>query len=199
MNSGSSQATGSTSQSLIRRAQRNEADAWRRLSNLYVPLVYGWVRRAQLQPSEAADIVQEVFQSLLTNIGQFHDSGPNATFRGWLWTITRNQIRLHHRRQSKRPEVTGGTDHHEQIEQLPDLLTQEDELTTSGAKKSLLHRALQIVRGDFEERTWQAFWRLTVDRHSAAEIAAELQMNPKSVRQAKYRVLSRLRQELSDS
>ena len=55
---------------------------------------------------------------------------------------------------------------------------------------------MQLVRGDFEEKTWQAFWRLAVEGHSAAEIAEDLQMTDAAVRQSKYRVLCRLRDEL---
>lgn len=161
-------------------------------------MVYGWTRQAGCNSSDAADVVQEVFRAVIANIDRFRHDEPNSTFRGWLWTITRNQVRLHYRQLGKRPEVTGGTKNHQQVEQLPDLLEQETEPSSSDAKKSLVHRALKLVRGDFEEKTWQAFWQLTVDRRSAAEIAADLDMTPKSVRQAKYRVLTRLRQELAD-
>ncbi len=63
---------------------------------------------------------------------------------------------------------------------------------------SLLHRALEIIRPDFEDRTWQAFWRATVEGHTAADIAQDFGMTPRAVRQAKYRVLQRLRTELDD-
>ncbi|HUG68012.1 MAG TPA: sigma-70 family RNA polymerase sigma factor [Pirellulaceae bacterium] len=198
VNGAASESSSSTSPSLIQRARAQDPEAWRRLSRLYTPLVYGWARQSGLSASDAADIVQEVFRSVVTNIDRFRHDELKSSFRGWLWTITRNQVRLHFRQLSNRPDVTGGTEHHQQVEQLPDLLEQEAEPSSSDAKKSLVHRALRIVRNDFEEKTWQAFWRLTVDGHSAAEIAAELDMNPRSVRQAKYRILARLRQELAD-
>lgn len=188
----------STSPSLIQRARAHDPEAWSRLARLYTPLVYGWARQSGLDASDTADIVQEVFRSVVANITRFRHDESNSSFRGWLWTITRNQVALHFRQAGNRPEVTGGTDHHQNVQQLPDLLEQESEPSSPDAKKSLVHRALRIVRGDFEEKTWQAFWRLTVDGHSAAEIADELEMNPRSVRQAKYRILSRLRQEMAD-
>jgi RNA polymerase sigma-70 factor (ECF subfamily) len=51
---------------------------------------------------------------------------------------------------------------------------------------------------EFEERTWQAFWRTAVDGRSAADVGAELGMTPGAVRVAKSRVLHRLREELGD-
>lgn len=193
-----SDTSSSTSPSLIQRARAQEPEAWKRLSRLYTPLVYGWTRQFGLPSSDAADVVQEVFRSVFSNIQRFRHDDQDSSFRGWLWTITRNHVRLHFRQLSNRPGATGGTENHQQVERLPDLLDQETEPSSNDAKKSLMHRALSIVRGDFEEKTWQAFWRLTVDGHSAADIAADLGMNQRAVRQAKYRVLSRLRQELAD-
>ena len=51
--------------------------------------------------------------------------------------------------------------------------------------------------GEFRDGQRQVIDAL-LEGHSAAEIAADLNMNAKSVRQAKYRVLTRLRQELAD-
>jgi RNA polymerase sigma-70 factor (ECF subfamily) len=64
------------------------------------------------------------------------------------------------------------------------------------ATGSLLHRALEIIRIEFEETTWQAFWRVIVDEQPTAAVAEDLGMTPQAVRQAKYRVLRRLRNEM---
>lgn len=56
-----------------------------------------------------------------------------------------------------------------------------------------------MVRSEFEDRTWQAFWRVAVEGHATAEVAADLGITANAVRQAKSRVLRRLRQELGDS
>ena len=45
--------------------------------------------------------------------------------------------------------------------------------------------------------TWQAFWRSTVDGESATEIANDLGMTAGAVRQAKLRVMVRLREILA--
>ena len=55
---------------------------------------------------------------------------------------------------------------------------------------------MMSIRGDFDDPTWQAFWRLTVENHATADIAAELGISQGAVRQAKYRVLCRLREEM---
>jgi RNA polymerase sigma-70 factor (ECF subfamily) len=63
----------------------------------------------------------------------------------------------------------------------------------------LLRRALEAIRGEFHERTWQAFWLTVVDGKSAVDAGAALQMQPGAVRVAKSRVLWRLRKELGES
>jgi RNA polymerase sigma-70 factor (ECF subfamily) len=62
----------------------------------------------------------------------------------------------------------------------------------------LLRSALESIRGEFHERTWQAFWGVVVDGRAASDVAADLQMKPGTVRVAKSRVLLRLRRELGD-
>ena len=63
-------------------------------------------------------------------------------------------------------------------------------------RASLVNRATQLIRDDFEPHTWQAFWRLAVENHPARDIAADLGMSVDAVYQAKARVLRRLREEL---
>jgi DNA-directed RNA polymerase specialized sigma24 family protein len=66
------------------------------------------------------------------------------------------------------------------------------------AERGLLARALELIRCEFTERTWQAFWRTAIEGRSAPEVAAGLSMSAGPVRVAKSRVLPRLREELGD-
>ena len=62
--------------------------------------------------------------------------------------------------------------------------------------QNVLSRAVQIMRSDFEEKTWKACWALVVEGKSGAAVAAELGMKIDAVYAARSRVLRRLRQEL---
>ncbi|MCE9525912.1 MAG: hypothetical protein K8R36_07650 [Planctomycetales bacterium] len=62
----------------------------------------------------------------------------------------------------------------------------------------VLLRALEAIRPEFQQRTWQAFWKVVIDGRSAADVAADLAMKPGTVRVSKSRVLLRLRRELGD-
>lgn len=188
----------SLSSSLILRVKARDSDAWVRLTQLYGPLVYRWARQTGLQASDAADIVQEVFRAVSANIDGFSNRDGAGSFRGWLWTIARNKIRDLFRRRAKQPQAVGGTDANQQFDQMPDLSDEEPESADFDSATSLTHRAMSLIREEFATTSWQAFWRSTVDGQPAAEIAEDLGMTTGAVRQAKYRVLRRLREELAD-
>src|SRR5688572_13093562 len=167
MTSGSlqTQSGGSTSRSLIRRAAANDPLAWQRLSQVYGPLVYQWCRHCNLQPDDAADVVQEVFRSLARSLGTFRREQPGDSFRAWLWTITRNKLRDHHRRGHRRPQAIGGSTAHQELEQLPDVAPEDsDDVQRQHVRNDLAQRALGLMQQDFEERTWQAFWKTAVEQ-----------------------------------
>jgi RNA polymerase sigma-70 factor (ECF subfamily) len=186
----------STSSSLIARIRQRDAEAWQRFTRLYGPLVYGWARQAGLQDADIADVMQDVFRAVADGVDGFQH-GADRGFRGWMWGITRNKLHDHFRRRATHPASPGGTDAYEQLQQLPEIPPDEwGESNSSLPERSLLHRALDMIRGDFDEHTWQAFWRLAAGSESAAEIGSDLDMTPRAVRQAKYRILRRLRSEL---
>ena len=187
----------STSASLLARVRRRETAAWERFAALYTPLVYGWARRGGLQASDAADVVQDVFRTVFQKIEDFQREGQPSRFRGWLWTITRNRVRLFYRQAAPQAQAAGGSEAAWRLEQVPELLENEDEPAAEQTRRALVHRALQLIKQDFADDTWQAFWRLAVEGDSANEIAADLGMSVGAVGQAKYRVLARLREELA--
>ena len=183
------------SSGLLNDVRNRDGEAWGRFVNLYGPLAYRWCRESGLQPQDAADIVQDVFCAVLTGIGKFQRTKTGGTFRGWLRTITNNKIRDAARRQRRQPHALGpveppGSDDAALEQQREEDCGDDDEAL------GVVSRALTSIRDDFTPRTWHAFYRSAVNGHSASEIAADLGMTAKAVRQAKYRVLLRLREEL---
>lgn len=180
--------------------RHHDPQAWRRLTELYGPLVYHWGRRHGLSAEDASDVTQEVFAAVSGAIDRFLHSPEQGTFRGWLWTIARNKLRDHFRRESDRELADGGTAAFQRLVLIPESWSDESHDVTDRIElRKLFHRALDRVRSEFEDRTWQAFWLSTVELRDTADIAAELNLSTNSVRQAKSRVLRRLRRELGDS
>jgi RNA polymerase sigma-70 factor, ECF subfamily len=194
-----SQPSSGTSRSLLARVQTDEPQAWERLVDLYAPLVLFWCRRRGLQDQDAADIFQEVFQAVVRNVAGFRKERAGDTFRGWLWKITENKLRDHFRRLGHDAHGVGGSSAQERLAQLPMPPLAEDEGAGDGAEESgLFARALALIRAEFEERTWAAFWQTAVDGRAPKDVAADLSMSAGAVRVAKSRVLHRLRKELGD-
>jgi RNA polymerase sigma-70 factor (ECF subfamily) len=152
-----------------------------------------------LQTADADDVFQEVFHAVARAIGRFRKDRPHDTFRGWLRTITRSKLIDHRRRRCSEPQATGGSDAHLWFQELAESLPGDgDDVGESQEVAKLRHRALEMVRAEFEERTWQAFWRVTVEGQAVKDVAADLSVTPSAVRLAKSRVLRRLREELRD-
>ena len=200
-------SNGSTSRSLLAGARGDDPAAWTRLVSLYAPLVAAWCRRWGVAPQDVMDIVQEVFGSVARSLDRFRKEQPRDTFRGWLATISRNKVRDYFRRRGDEPAAAGGTEAWMRISQVcdPDCDSVSGDGIVAAAAEfndvefgGVLRRALDQIRGEFQERTWQAVWRTVVEGRSAADVAAELSMQPGAVRVSKSRVLCRLRQELGD-
>jgi RNA polymerase sigma-70 factor (ECF subfamily) len=191
-----SQPSSATSRSLLARVQADEPQAWDRLVALYAPLVLHWCRRKGLQDQDAADVFQEVFQAVVSHVAGFRRDRPGGTFRGWLHTITQNKLRDHFRRRGGEVQGAGGSSARDRLAQLPEPQhTEEGDEAVEGA---LFARALDLIRAEFEERTWAAFWGTAVEGRATKDVAADLAMTPGAVRVAKSRVLHRLRAELGD-
>jgi RNA polymerase sigma-70 factor (ECF subfamily) len=187
----------STSLSLLERARRREPAAWNRLIDLYRPLVLYWCRRGGITGPDAEDVSQEVFAGAAGGLERFHRDQPGDTFRGWLRGITRNQVLLCQRKNQRQARGQGGSEGWDRLQDVPDPLGNPDEQEQTEVSQ-LYHRALDQLRGDFEERTWQAFCRTVIDGRSPVTLTQELGMTATAIRQAKARVLRRLKEEVGD-
>src|SRR5262245_47842381 len=166
-----------------------EAAAWKRLVDLYTPLVHHWCLRWGLQPTDAANIVPEVFRAAAERIRLFRRDHSGNSFLAWLRQITHSKVLDEVLR---RP--AGLTD-----EQLRELAKPPDSSPEQAAEeRGLLCRgAAELIRSEYPERTWRAFWEFAVQDRPVAEVAAELGMTEAAVYSAKYRVTRRLRQEFN--
>jgi len=181
-----------TSPTLIWSLQHGgDEETWQRVVRIYGPLIFAWCTRCGMQESDAADVSQDVLSDVSRSIENFSRDGDGATFRGWLWTVTRNKIADHFRRWSKSPSGGGGTGALNMIEQLP------DERPETAADVADLHlRALEGLQCQFNETTWTAFWRVTVEGDAAKDVAEDLGITVWAVYKAKTRVMAKLRAEL---
>jgi RNA polymerase sigma-70 factor (ECF subfamily) len=200
-----------TSLTLLERLRCNEPEAWRTMVHLYTPLVYHWCAASGVRGADAEDVAQEVFRAAAAHLPSFRHERPGDTFRGWLRVITRNMVLLHFRKAGRQPLGSGGSAAQLALQAVADPVDTHNEVEAEGevegetaasddaAETSGLHRrALDLVRGQFEARTWQMFWQTFIDERPPAEVAAELGVTPAAVRKAKSRVLHRLKQQFTE-
>jgi RNA polymerase sigma-70 factor (ECF subfamily) len=179
--------------SLLQRARGKDEQAWHRLVGLYRPLVLFWCSRGRVASGDLEDVAQEVFACMARDLGGFRRDRPSDTFRGWLRVLTRNQVLVYFRKNQGRVAAEGGTDAWQRLLEVAGPEPDEEEQI-----RSVYRQALDQVRCEFEESTWQAFWLTAIEERSPAALTDELGMSPAAVRQAKSRVLRRIKEELGD-
>ena len=186
----------STSLTLLERVKVRDRDAWQRLVALYSPLLRYWCRRWGANSADADDILQEVFQAVSSSLKDFRRDRAGDSFRGWLRGVARNKTLLFFRRRDARGP--GGTDFYRKSLLVPDPAYDAPDQEEGVLIGALYQQALSLVRDGFEERTWQAFWRVAVEGQAPDLVARDLNVSPAAVRQAKSRVLRRLKEVLGE-
>src|SRR4051794_40828997 len=169
-------------QSLVRRAQRGDADAWGALYRLAYPALLAYARRRLARRDEADDAVSETFARAYSRIGGFLWEG--AGFNAWLFGILRNVVLEFHRRDRRSDHrLMHGADNDEDL--LHDLHLNEE----FGAVRAAFSCLSAEDREVLELRV--------VGGLAAEEVATVLGKRAGAVRMAQSRALSRLRTELA--
>jgi RNA polymerase sigma-70 factor (ECF subfamily) len=188
-----------TSVSMLERlAATPTDDDWRRLLDLYQPLLRTWVARAGVPASDVYDLVQDVLLVVVRKISGFERRGKGA-FRTWLRTILANKLGDYFRRQEHLPTAIGGSDFQGVLEGLK---SPDSALSRQWDREHDEHVFAEPIKriqgqGDFTAVIWEAFRRHVKKGEPAVEVAKALDMSLNSVLLAKSRVLKRLRQELA--
>jgi RNA polymerase sigma-70 factor (ECF subfamily) len=169
-------------------------DDWRRLLELYQPLLRAWVARAGVPASDVDDLVQDVLLVVFRKVPGFERRGRGA-FRAWLRTILAHQLRDYFRGQKYRPTATGDSDIRRTLEELESHDSALSRLWDREHDQHVVASLMERVQGRFEPETWQAFLRHVQEGEPAGQVAEALGLSLNSVLLAKSRVLKRLRQE----
>lgn len=90
-------------ESLIRRAQKNDREAFAQLYEEHFDKIYRYLALRVGNEMEAEDMTQQVFLKALQSISSFRWKG--APFSAWLFRIAHNQAVDHLRKKKKRSSV----------------------------------------------------------------------------------------------
>src|SRR5215469_4074047 len=98
-----------TRQSLLLRAQTGEQDAWKDLTDLYRPLIIGWLNRQGVPARDLEDLSQDILLSVVKHLPTFRHTGHRGAFRSWLRTIVCSRTTDYWRAVGGRAPASGGS------------------------------------------------------------------------------------------
>jgi RNA polymerase sigma-70 factor (ECF subfamily) len=174
------------------RDPRNE-QAWTEFLEIYEPLVYRLARKKGFQDADARELTQEVFLAVASAIERWDPDPAKGSFRGWLFRIARNLMINFLGRMHRRPLATGDSDVNRLLHEQPAPSGEQSALFDREYKRQTFRWAAERVRGEFEAKTWLAFWRSSVEGKPVKKVARALEMSPGAVYIARSRVMVRLR------
>lgn len=180
---------------LVQLRDGNNHVAWREFVQLYGPVLYAFARKRGLQDADAADLMQDVMRSVSAAIGRLDYDRSRGSFRGWLFTITRNKIFNFLSARRVRPRASGDSTTNLLLDEHPETSHETDEWETEYQRR-LASLAMDQIKGEFQESTWRAFWLTAVEGVAAPETAKQTGLSVGAVYVAKSRVLARLKEEV---
>ena len=180
---------------LIRVQNSDDQDSWRDFADIYGPLIEAYGRRHGLQHADASDVAQDVLTSIHDAIKRFDYDPKKGAFRGWLFNITRNQLRDHVRKHNRSPRATGETVIQNLLSEQP-ADPREEEIWNREHEQYLFRWAANQIRSSFQEQTWKAFWLTAVENLGGQQVADRLNISVGAVYIAKSRVLNKLKETI---
>jgi len=181
---------------LVRLRDGDDADAWHEFVRLYAPVIYGFARKRGLQDADAADLMQDVLRSVSTTVHRLEYDPVRGTFRGWLFTVTRNKVFNFMESRSRREQGSGDSRNQQRLEQHAESDGKLSAAWEADFQRALAARAMENVKGEFQAATWQAFLLTAVEGRTPAQAASQVGLSVGAIYVAKSRVIARLRQEI---
>jgi RNA polymerase sigma factor (sigma-70 family) len=181
---------------LVRLRDGSDAGAWQEFVHLYAPVIYGFARKRGLQDADSADLMQEVLRSVSSAVNRLEYDTARGTFRGWLFTVTRNKVFNFLEARSHRVVGSGDSRVQQSLEQFAGGDGDLSGDWETDYQRSLAAQAMVEVKGEFQKATWDAFVQTAVEGLPPAKVAARVGLSVGAVYVAKSRVIARLRQEI---
>lgn len=174
-----------------------DSAAWAEFLAIYRPVVYRLARKRGLQHSDAEDLAQQVFLSIARAIEGWEATPDRPGFRAWLYKIAHNAILNSLSR--RRPDTgSGSTTVWSALEEFPADDAFNTQLTLE-ARRQVFRWAATEILPEFSEPTWRIFWETAVTGRSVQEIAAKENVSVGAVYMARFRVMQRLKEKVTEA
>jgi RNA polymerase sigma factor (sigma-70 family) len=188
-----------THPSLILRLQNpDDEQAWGEFLSVYEPFLKQMILRRGLQEADARDLTQQILARLARSVSQWQPDGRPASFRRWLFTVARNAALNFLSQRRREPQARGGTEFLDLLERQPAPSGREQDELDRQYRQEVFLWAVEQVRGEFRESSWQAFWQTLIERRPVAEVAAELGVSPGAIYMSRSRIIARLKAKVQE-
>jgi RNA polymerase sigma-70 factor (ECF subfamily) len=185
-----------TRMSLVARLRDGrDGGAWVEFLDLYEPLVVRLLKRRGLQDADAEDLSQEVLMAVARRIEDWRHNGRKGAFRSWLYVVSKNLMLNLLAREKQCLVGVSAAD----LDSLLDERHPSSAVTELEYRRELLAHGAELIRREFRETTWTAFWRSAVEHVAISEVATELGISEGAVYIARSRVMARLREVVLES
>ena len=181
---------------LVRLRDGSDGDAWQEFVRLYAPIIYGFARKRGLQDADAADLMQDVLRSVSGAMHRLEYDPVRGTFRGWLFTVTRNKVFNFLDSRKRHVQATGDSRMQQRLEQHADSDGKLSADWEADYQRSMAARAMEQVKSEFQAATWEAFLLTAIQGEAPSQVAARVGLSVGAIYVAKSRVIARLRQEI---
>ena len=181
---------------LLRLRNPQDEQAWREFLEIYEPLIERLARRRGLQHADARELVQEVLVAVSGAIDRWDPDEAKGSFRGWLSTITRNLTINLLKRERRHARGSGDSEFARLMNEQPDPGGEGTALFDLEYRRRLFQFAAEIVQEQFEEATWLAFWKTSVEQQLLVDVCEELSMSRGAIYVARSRVMAKLRKHI---
>ena len=171
------------------------SDAWSKLVPIYSKFINSWLRQCGIADNDIPDLTQDVMVGLVKKLPDFNHNGRTGAFRSWLKSITINNCRRYWDSKRKMLPMSGNQAATTFIDQLADGNSELSQQWDREHDQQVLQGILQMIRGEFNKPTLDAFWRVAIQGEPAKAIAQDLKISVGQVYKFKFRVMRRLEEE----
>lgn len=167
-------------------------DAWDRFVRRFRTPVVAFAARYGVPPADAEDVAQDVLITFAERFRAGHYDRRRGRLSTWLFGIAFNHVMRCRRGLARQADRRAGIPAdlaYEQVDEDSGKAVWEEEWNAA-----LWKLCAQRVQHEFEATTYRAFERVVRDDAAPADVARELGIPIRSVYNARYRVLKRLRE-----
>ena len=182
---------------LIRIRDPADQAAWLEFVEIYRPVILRLACQKGMQEADANDLAQEVLVAIARAVEQREHDPKRAKFRTWLNRVAHNAI-LNALSRGRRDRGSGDSALLAVLNERESHTGPDSSLLRLEYRREVFCWAVQQIRKEFHQATWDAFWLTAVEGRGVDAVARELGKNAGSIYAVRSRVMRRIQQKVTE-